>query len=69
MPVRYYIAATAGAAFGLLFISAFDFAEPYIRWVMAVLALIGGAKLGAGTCYLFDVAMGDAPDLTRPPRK
>ena len=28
-----------------------------MRWVMALLALIGGAKLGAGACYLFDMAV------------
>ncbi len=69
MPVRYFVAAAVGAAFGLLFVFTSDFAGAYMRWVMALLALIGGAKLGAGTYYLFDMAMGDAPDLTGPPRK
>jgi hypothetical protein len=32
-----------------------------------LLALIGGAKLGAGACYLFDMAVGDAPVIARPP--
>ena len=69
MPVRYLVAAAVGAAFGVLFVFTFDFAATYMRWVMALLALIGGAKLGAGIYYLFEMAMGDAPKLPRPPRK
>lgn len=68
MPVRYFVAAALGAACGLLLVFAADFPGTYMRWVMALLALIGGAKLGAGACYLFDIATGDAPDITRPPR-
>jgi hypothetical protein len=69
MPVRYFICAAAGAAFALLFVLTFDFAEVYMQWLMVLLALIGGAKLGAGVCYLFDMMSGDAPDISRPPHE
>jgi hypothetical protein len=69
MPVRYFVAAAVGAALALLFVSTFDFAEPHMHWLIALLALIGGAKLGAGLCYLFDMMLGDAPGMSRPPRE
>ncbi len=59
MPVRYFFSAAAGASFGLLFVFTSDmFVGATLRWVMALLALIGGAKLGVLACYLLDIAMG-----------
>ncbi len=37
-------------------------------WLMALLALIAGAKLGIFVCYLADMVMGNAPDIRRSPR-
>jgi hypothetical protein len=67
MPVRYFFAAAAGAAIGLLFVFKFDlFAGTAMLWLMALLALIAGAKLGIFACYMFDMAMGNTP-VIRPP--
>ena len=66
MPVRYFFSAAVGASVGLLFVFMPGmFAETSLRWVMALLALIGGAKLGALACYLLDMAVGNAPDINR----
>ena len=66
MRVRYFSSAAAGAGFGLLFVFMSGmFAETSLRWMMALLALIGGAKLGALACYLLDMAVGNAPDINR----
>jgi presenilin-like A22 family membrane protease len=57
---------SGGTSIGLLFVfSSNMFAESSLRWVMALLALIGGAKLGVLACYLFDMAMGTKPDINQ----
>jgi hypothetical protein len=67
MPVRYFLSAVLGASVGLLFVFTSNlFEETTLRWMMALLALIGGAKLGVLACYLLDLAMGKAPDISRP---
>jgi len=69
MSIRYYLGAAVGASVGLCFVfSSNMFAEATLRWVMAFLALIAGAKLGVLACYLFDMAMGKVPDIN-PPRQ
>lgn len=66
MPVRYFFSAAVGASVGLLFVFTSDmFAEMSLRWAMALLALIGGAKLGVLACYLLDMAVENAPDINR----
>ena len=71
MPVRYFLAAAAGAAIGLLFVFKTDlFAGTAMLWLIALLALIAGAKLGIFVCYMFDMATGNAPALrSRSPRE
>lgn len=56
MPIKYFLAAAAGAAIGLLFVfTSGIFAETAMRWLMALLALIAGAKLGIFVCYISDL--------------
>jgi hypothetical protein len=62
MPVRYFLAAAAGAAIGLLFVFKSDlFAGTAMLWPVALLALIAGTKLGIFACYMFDLATGNTP--------
>jgi hypothetical protein len=62
MPIRYFLAAAAGAAIGLLFAFKTDlFAGTAMLWLMALLALIAGAKLGIFACYIADMATGKRP--------
>jgi hypothetical protein len=66
MPVKYLFAAAVGSTIGLLFVFTSDmFADTAMLWLMALLALIAGAKLGIFACYLFDLANGNAPNVFR----